>query len=121
MELFAKASLLWKQAHLIREAGSAIQLQEQVEQLLATLSRLRALDPPSAVSGTLLEACCIAHAALVCLFQPDSGSVSSSDESLEPLTSNSLAILEAVGTIDPGQDKYLNPIVTVGLFCLPRC
>ncbi|KAJ3908991.1 hypothetical protein F5879DRAFT_985181 [Lentinula edodes] len=121
LELAAKASLLWKQAHLLKEASTGKDLhrttstanigalleatRDRIEELLVLLNTLHDRDS----SGfPLLLARGTAHAAfisLICLR-------SSNAENLEKVVYSSLAILEIIRKLEP-RNKYINPLFTM--------
>ncbi|KAF5392547.1 hypothetical protein D9757_002327 [Collybiopsis confluens] len=116
LELFSKASLLWKQADLIKRVAAAgldrssdfEATEKQIIELLIHLANDRNQASSHTQNLTLLLAQCIAHAALIYLNSPifnASGPVAQ-----EKLSSSCLAILEAVESID-SQLRYPNPIL----------
>ncbi|KAJ4485703.1 hypothetical protein J3R30DRAFT_1394854 [Lentinula aciculospora] len=115
LELIAKASLLWKQAHLLKEASTVTNIgallqatRDRIDELLTLLNALRDRDSPDASSLSLLLARGIAHAALISLICLRSSNV----ESLEKVVNSSLAILEIIGKLKP-RKKYINPLFTL--------
>ncbi|KAJ3936117.1 MAG: hypothetical protein NXY57DRAFT_293077 [Lentinula lateritia] len=112
LELAAKASLLWKQAHLLKEASTAANIgalleatRDRIEELLVLLNALQDRDSSD---FSLLLARGTAHAAfisLICLR-------SSNAENLEKVVYSSLAILEIIRKLEP-RNKYINPLFTM--------
>ncbi|KAE9409151.1 hypothetical protein BT96DRAFT_984887 [Gymnopus androsaceus JB14] len=111
LELFAKASLLWKQAHLVKEAaatgsniGPSFEItRNRINELLVILANSG--NP----NGRNLLPWCIAHAALISL----NGMRSPTATSVHSLRSSSLAILEEIRKIVPQRVKHLSPIITM--------
>ncbi|KAJ3988476.1 hypothetical protein F5890DRAFT_472201 [Lentinula detonsa] len=115
LELAAKASLLWKQAHLLKEAAAVTNIasvsaatRDRIDELLAILNASHDRNPSDAPAFSLLLARGLAHAALISLICLRSSGI----ENLEKVMNSSLAILEIIGKLEP-QNKYINPLFTM--------
>ncbi|KAJ3845324.1 hypothetical protein F5878DRAFT_268467 [Lentinula raphanica] len=116
LELAAKAALLWKQSHLLKEASQVMDIaplsaatRARTDELLLVLNARRGDgDTIYAPGFSLLLARGIAHAALISLICLRS----SNSEGLEKVVNSSLSILGIIEKLDP-RAIHINPLFTM--------